>query len=74
MAKLGEANTRLKQLEVALENAELEKKKAESELASAKQKEEYMNLDNKELKSRVGLFSVFFAFYNLNYYLHRVGA
>ncbi|CAO2829863.1 unnamed protein product [Amaranthus hypochondriacus] len=53
MAKLGEANTCLKQLEVALENAELEKKKAESELASAKQKEEYMNLDNKELKSRL---------------------
>ncbi|XP_021720507.1 mitotic spindle checkpoint protein MAD1-like [Chenopodium quinoa] len=53
MAKLGEANTRLKQLEVALEGAELDKKNVESETALAKEKEESLKLEIKELKSKL---------------------
>lgn len=53
MDKLGEANTRLKQLEVALQSAELDKQSTESELALAKEKAESLKLENKELKSRL---------------------
>ncbi|KAL2939454.1 Mitotic spindle checkpoint protein MAD1 [Bienertia sinuspersici] len=53
MSKLGEANTRLKQLEMALENAELDKKNIESEVALAKEKEESLKLEIKELELRL---------------------
>uniref|UniRef100_A0A803N9K7 Mitotic spindle checkpoint protein MAD1 n=1 Tax=Chenopodium quinoa TaxID=63459 RepID=A0A803N9K7_CHEQI len=53
MSKLGEANTRLKQLEIALEGAESDKKYVESETALAKEREESLKLEIKELKSKL---------------------
>lgn len=53
MAKLGEATTRLKQLELALESAEFDKKNAESETALAKGKEESLKLEIKELQLKL---------------------
>ncbi|KNA26064.1 hypothetical protein SOVF_000720 [Spinacia oleracea] len=53
MAKLGEANARLKQLEVALEGAQLDRKNVESETALAKEKEESFKLDIKELNLKL---------------------
>lgn len=55
MAKLGEANACLKQLEVALESAVLDKKNAESETALAKEKEQSLKLEIKELEAKVGI-------------------
>lgn len=55
MAKMGEANARLKQLEVALVTAELDKKNAETESALAKEKEESLKLEIKQLESRFSL-------------------
>ncbi|KMT07895.1 hypothetical protein BVRB_6g145910 [Beta vulgaris subsp. vulgaris] len=53
MAKLGEANACLKQLEVALESAVLDKKNAESETALAKEKEQSLKLEIKELEAKL---------------------
>ncbi|KAK9669712.1 hypothetical protein RND81_13G149500 [Saponaria officinalis] len=53
MIKLGEANTLLKQHEVALETADLNKKTAESEVNLAKEKEESLNLEIKQLQLRL---------------------
>lgn len=60
MAKLGEANARLKQLEVALEGAQLDRKNVESETALAKEKEESFKLDIKELNLKVGIIAILF--------------
>ncbi|XP_074302735.1 mitotic spindle checkpoint protein MAD1-like [Silene latifolia] len=53
MTKLGEANTQLKQLEVALGTIELDKKNAESEVMLAKEKVESSKLEIKQLQSRL---------------------
>ncbi|KAH9603871.1 hypothetical protein KSS87_013559 [Heliosperma pusillum] len=53
MTKLGEANTQLKQLEVAFGTIELDKKNAESEVLLAKEKVESSKLEIKQLQSRV---------------------
>jgi len=55
MARMSEANARLKQLEVALTTAELDKKNAETEVALLKEKEESLKSEVKRLESRVGL-------------------
>ncbi|KAL9229341.1 hypothetical protein vseg_004818 [Gypsophila vaccaria] len=53
MAKLGEANTLLKQQEVALGTSDLNKKTAEAEVRLAKEKEESLNLEIKQLQLRL---------------------
>uniref|UniRef100_A0A7C9D2Y6 Mitotic spindle checkpoint protein MAD1 n=1 Tax=Opuntia streptacantha TaxID=393608 RepID=A0A7C9D2Y6_OPUST len=54
MARMSEANARLKQLEVALTTAELDKKNAETEVALLKEKEESLKSEVKRLESRLG--------------------
>ncbi|KAJ8422950.1 hypothetical protein Cgig2_023744 [Carnegiea gigantea] len=53
MAKLSEANARLKQLEVAFTTAELDKKNAETEAVLAKEKEDSLKSEVKRLESRL---------------------
>lgn len=53
MAKLSEANARLKQLEVAFTASELDKKNAETEAALVKEKEESLKSEVKRLESRL---------------------
>uniref|UniRef100_A0A7C9D1A8 Mitotic spindle checkpoint protein MAD1 n=1 Tax=Opuntia streptacantha TaxID=393608 RepID=A0A7C9D1A8_OPUST len=53
MARMSEANARLKQLEVALTTAELDKKNAETEVALLKEKEESLKSEVKRLESRL---------------------
>ena len=61
MTKLGEANTQLKQLEITLGTVELDKNNAESELMLAKEKEQSLVLEIKQLQSRVGKLGFFLA-------------
>lgn len=59
MSKLGEANARLKQLEIALESAELDKRNVESETALAKEMDESLKLEIKKLESKVGASAIY---------------
>ncbi|GMH25663.1 hypothetical protein Nepgr_027506 [Nepenthes gracilis] len=53
--KLGEVNARLKQIEVALESAELSKQNAEAEASVTKEKAELVGLEVKHLESKLSL-------------------
>ena len=55
--KVGEANARLKQLEVALDSAQIEKQNAEAEVALAKEKAELSKLELNQIEKMVILFS-----------------
>lgn len=55
MMKLGEMSANLKQLEVALEVAELGKQNAETEARLAKEKADKLMLEVKQLESMVSL-------------------
>lgn len=53
MQKMGEVNARLKQMEVALDNAELAKQSAETEAALAKDKAVLSNMEIKRIELSV---------------------
>lgn len=58
MTKVGEVQAQLKQMEVALDTAELEKRKAESEAALAKESAESSKSEIKRIKLKVSMFSI----------------
>lgn len=53
MMKVGEANARLKEMEVALDAAQIGKQNAETEIALAKEQEEVLKSDVKRLELMV---------------------
>ncbi|CAK7357205.1 unnamed protein product [Dovyalis caffra] len=55
MVKVGEANARLKQMEVALDTAQFGKQSAEAETALAKEKAEALKLEVKQIKLMVSI-------------------
>ena len=55
MMKAGEANTHFKQMEVALETAQLGKQNAETEAALAKEKAEALKLEVKQIELMVSI-------------------
>lgn len=58
MTKAGEVQARLKQMEVALDTAELEKRKAESEAAVAKESANFSKSEIKRIELKVSMFSI----------------
>lgn len=55
--KVGEVNARLKQLEVALDSAQIDKQKAEAEASLAKEKAEVLKSEVKQIQTMVNLHS-----------------
>jgi mitotic spindle assembly checkpoint protein MAD1 len=55
MMKAGEANAHFKQMEVALETAQLGKQNAEAEAALAKEKAEALKLEVKQIELMVSI-------------------
>lgn len=55
MMKIGEANARLKQMEVALDTAQLGEKNAETEATLAKEKAEALKLEVKQIALMVSV-------------------
>lgn len=64
--KVGEAETRLKQLEVALESAEVDKQNAKTEAALAKEKAEVLISELKRIESCVSIRQLSFELQNLS--------
>lgn len=58
MTKVGEIQARLKQMEVALDAAELEKREAENEAVLAKEKAESSKSEIKRIELKVSIFCV----------------
>lgn len=67
--KMGELNARLKQLEVALDAAQIDKQKAQTEATLAKEKIEALKLEAKQNELLVSFCSVTFQPFNL--YINR---
>lgn len=68
MMKLGEANAQLKQMEVALDAAQLGKQSAETEAALVKEKEEVSKSEVKRIESMVIIiFFILFTFFEHNF-------
>lgn len=58
MTKVGEIQARLKQMEVALDAADLEKKEAENEAVLAKEKAESSKSEIKRIELKVSIFCI----------------